>query len=413
MGDFGDCGWRPIRFCFAIGPDLKPLNFKSSCEYTVYIIMAFSSTLGGPGFRFHPYAVELVMYYLKRKILGRKIKDDVISELDLYKFSPWELPEKAALRTGDLKWYFFCPRSRKFGNGSRTTRSTERGYWKATGKDTKVRYEERIVGFKKTLIFHEGRAPNGERTDWVMHEHRLEDLNLANCGIDQDAYVLCEIFKKSGRGPKNGSQYGAPFDDAKWADDLDVQDCIEPVPSATLEPIREDVSSSVCTATSESTVFPGPDRDSFCTPAEELPSVSIPSNNCTSLADPGPLQTPEFHWSNPSEDDMLALVMHCSEDALLQSAENGGEEECFSVDHFFDDLEDLGCLEGNILDGHGDPSYYTQNTVELPCSDDFDYSWLFSPEASILPPGHNNANFESAAGTTGFGAGGDNANNNT
>lgn len=35
----------------------------------------------------------------------------------------------------------------------------------------------------------------------------------------QDLYVLCKVFKKSGLGPKNGAQYGAPFDEDDWADD--------------------------------------------------------------------------------------------------------------------------------------------------------------------------------------------------
>lgn len=32
----------------------------------------------------------------------------------------------------------------------------------------------------------------------------------------QDAYVLCKIFQKGGRGPKNGAQYGALFNEEEW-----------------------------------------------------------------------------------------------------------------------------------------------------------------------------------------------------
>lgn len=31
--------------------------------------------------------------------------------------------------------------------------------------------------------------------------------------------MLCRIFQKSGTGPKNGEQYGAPFVDEEWEDD--------------------------------------------------------------------------------------------------------------------------------------------------------------------------------------------------
>ncbi|OMO88868.1 No apical meristem (NAM) protein [Corchorus olitorius] len=161
-----------------------------------------------PGFRFHPTDEELIVYYLKRKINGRKIELEIIPEVDLYKCEPWDLPGKSLLPSKDLEWYFFSPRDRKYPNGSRTNRATKSGYWKATGKDRKVNSQTRAVGMKKTLVYYRGRAPHGSRTDWVMHEYRLDDreCETPSSGL-QDAYALCRVFKKSATGPKIGEHY--------------------------------------------------------------------------------------------------------------------------------------------------------------------------------------------------------------
>ncbi|THU69345.1 hypothetical protein C4D60_Mb08t13450 [Musa balbisiana] len=181
-----------------------------------------------PGFRFHPTDEELVVYYLKRKINGRELELEIIPEVDLYKCEPWDLPEKSFLPGKDLEWYFFSPRDRKYPNGSRTNRATQAGYWKATGKDRRVSSQRRAVGTKKTLVYYRGRAPHGSRTDWVMHEYRLDDKECENaaaglqvrrrpllsflvddefmavgvCASMKDAYALCRVFKKTAPGPQ-------------------------------------------------------------------------------------------------------------------------------------------------------------------------------------------------------------------
>ncbi|XP_062111001.1 NAC domain-containing protein 54 isoform X2 [Humulus lupulus] len=151
-----------------------------------------------PGFRFHPTDEELVNYYLKRKINGQEIELDIIPEVDLYKCEPWELAEKSFLPSRDPEWYFFGPRDRKYPNGFRTNRATRAGYWKSTGKDRRVTSQNRAIGMKKTLVYYRGRAPQGIRTDWVMHEYRLDDKDSEDSSGIQDSYALCRVFKKNG-----------------------------------------------------------------------------------------------------------------------------------------------------------------------------------------------------------------------
>lgn len=86
--------------------------------------------------------------------------------------------KKGLARIGEREWYFFVPRDRKHGSGGRPNRTTETGFWKATGSDRKIvtiSDPKRIIGLRKTLVFYKGRAPRGNKTDWVMNEYRLPD----------------------------------------------------------------------------------------------------------------------------------------------------------------------------------------------------------------------------------------------
>ncbi|KAJ3694697.1 hypothetical protein LUZ60_000074 [Juncus effusus] len=169
-----------------------------------------------PGFRFSPTDEELVLFYLKRKVSARSLPPSMIADVDVYKSEPWDLPDKSQLKTGDQQWFFFSPRDRKYPNGSRSNRSTINGYWKATGKDRSICQKSKTVGNKKTLVYYHGRAPKGDRTDWVMYEYTLE-ANLSNV---QESFALYKLFRKSGPGPKNGEQYGAPFREEDWEDQI-------------------------------------------------------------------------------------------------------------------------------------------------------------------------------------------------
>lgn len=167
-----------------------------------------------PGFRFHPTDEELVMHYLCRKCTNQPIPVPIIKDIDLYRFDPWLLPGKLISQfsvvwwdcfsflfffflgcvinqrlccfgwaemdlNGEKEWYFFSPRDRKYPNGSRPNRAAGTGYWKATGADKPIG-KPKTLGIKKALVFYAGKAPRGEKTNWIMHEYRL-------AGVDRSA----------------------------------------------------------------------------------------------------------------------------------------------------------------------------------------------------------------------------------
>ncbi|XP_048560435.1 NAC domain-containing protein 92-like [Triticum urartu] len=180
-----------------------------------------------PGFRFHPTDEEVVTHYLTRKVLRESFSCQVIADVDLNKTEPWDLPGKAKM--GEKEWFFFVHKGRKYPTGTRTNRATEKGYWKATGKDKEIfRGKGRdavLVGMKKTLVFYTGRAPSGGKTPWVMHEYRLEgELPHRLPRTAKDDWAVCRVFNKDSAA-KNAPQMapaagGAMEDPLAFLDDL-------------------------------------------------------------------------------------------------------------------------------------------------------------------------------------------------
>lgn len=161
-----------------------------------------------PGFRFFPTDEELLVQYLCRKVAGHDFSLQIIADIDLYKFDPWELPSKAMF--GEKEWYFFSPRDRKYPNGSRPNRVAGTGYWKATGTDKVITTGGKRVGIKKALVFYVGKAPKGNKTNWIMHEYRLSEPQRKNGSSRLDDWVLCRIYKKNSSAQKHISGGGAP-----------------------------------------------------------------------------------------------------------------------------------------------------------------------------------------------------------
>ncbi|PWZ26065.1 NAC domain-containing protein 30 [Zea mays] len=155
-----------------------------------------------PGFRFHPTEEELVGYYLARKVACQKIHLDIVREVDLYRIEPWDLQERCGYYGGGqdqeepTEYYFFSYKDRKYPSGTRTNRATAAGFWKATGRDKPVLSSSTaaVIGMRKTLVFYRGRAPNGRRTDWIIHEYRLQGNEHEHA--QEEGWVVCRAFHK-------------------------------------------------------------------------------------------------------------------------------------------------------------------------------------------------------------------------
>nr|GEY62790.1 no apical meristem (NAM) protein [Tanacetum cinerariifolium] len=83
---------------------------------------------------------------------------------------------------------------------------------------TTGRQWEKTVSLLVTHV-HLGCAPSGQCANRVMHEYTLNEEELRRCNHVENYYNVCKFFKKSGAGPKNGEQYGAPFVEEEWAED--------------------------------------------------------------------------------------------------------------------------------------------------------------------------------------------------
>ncbi|XP_010548826.1 PREDICTED: NAC domain-containing protein 104-like [Tarenaya hassleriana] len=151
-----------------------------------------------PGFRFYPTDEELVVHFLHRKASLLPCHPDVIPDLDLFPYDPWDLPGKA-MEEG-RQWYFY---SRKTRN-----RATSSGYWRSMEMDEPIFTSSghKKVGVKKYLTFYLGESP----TNWLMQEYSLLDSPSSKRGsrtssstsssshrTDYSKWVICRVYEQN------------------------------------------------------------------------------------------------------------------------------------------------------------------------------------------------------------------------
>ncbi|KAJ8769351.1 hypothetical protein K2173_002555 [Erythroxylum novogranatense] len=186
------------------------------------------------GYRFTPYDSELIEDYLIKKINKEKLPPNRIKDVELYKYNPSDLAEMYPANEGK-EWYFFTPRDRKYRNGDRPNRRAGDGFWKATGADKPVKKDGVVTGFRKALVFYIGKPNGGHKTDWIMHEYKVNsNTNRVRTGehdMRLDDWVLCRIYRKADRSSKAKPPRGREIASTSYAEppepEPEVCDAIE------------------------------------------------------------------------------------------------------------------------------------------------------------------------------------------
>ncbi|KAG5029812.1 hypothetical protein JHK87_013326 [Glycine soja] len=273
------------------------------------------------GVLFHPTGVELFVYFLKRKVMAKKICDGFIAELDIYKYAPWGIPDKSCLRTGELEWYFFCPLEKKYGSGSKMKLATK---------------------------------------------IRLEDKDLADKGIAQDSYVVCNVFQKEGLGPRKGAHCARPFNEEEWDDEEIGIPCAALTAPVPILPMTSDGS---------------------------VPNDNLPASGCTgsasisclsgSLPSPGTVNPTGPNDQAANDNDILPMLDIFNDDKWFEEVYNPGQENIVegdvgNSDEFFEGLKDYWAALAGFSAG--------QNTGDIGNSDNLDFIELNDLDTPLFYP---------------------------
>ncbi|CAK7347519.1 unnamed protein product [Dovyalis caffra] len=152
-----------------------------------------------PGCRFYPSDEQLLRYYLtnKNRTISNDTDDlngyDLIKELDLYDYEPFDLPENACYAYGykARKRHWYCYTKKEV---SVLKRKAKGGYWRRSGRVRDVVMGpggKVVMGTRTRFVFYLGNSvKSAVRTDWVLYEYALVDHLKAS-------FDLCRVFFKS------------------------------------------------------------------------------------------------------------------------------------------------------------------------------------------------------------------------
>jgi hypothetical protein len=117
-----------------------------------------------PGFHFNPTMEDIFEKILPLKQNNPDSQPHVMT-LRFNAYNPWDLPP--GMLSNDI-FVFSSFERRK----TREIRTNAAGHWKLTGR-ARLYNNHGIRGVEKTAVFYTGRAPRGNRTEYVAKEYTL------------------------------------------------------------------------------------------------------------------------------------------------------------------------------------------------------------------------------------------------
>ncbi|KDP34388.1 hypothetical protein JCGZ_12782 [Jatropha curcas] len=130
------------------------------------------------GYKFCPTDSELILFYLKSKILGqdpivkKKSLDqdliDIIPTIDVFSSNPDQLPVGDYEHGSCSEWYFFSNRRK----GKILTKD---GFYRVSSRNHVYmsKHKKELIGFVRKLDFYHGRPDKGSKSQWSIYEYRV------------------------------------------------------------------------------------------------------------------------------------------------------------------------------------------------------------------------------------------------
>ncbi|XP_059636406.1 NAC domain-containing protein 96-like [Cornus florida] len=123
---------------------------------------------------------------LEEIIRGCPLPGNVFADVNPYQCMPSDLP--------DGIWYLIRSEEKK---------DAEFGFWRTKGEACVIFTNSSIAGWRTTLEFYEGRAPLGQKTNWVMQEYWITHKGACESSKPKESISLCRVFLCDGQSPKH------------------------------------------------------------------------------------------------------------------------------------------------------------------------------------------------------------------